>query len=69
MNELQLVTKGPYTVKNAFAVREFFPLYKGLFPSIEGKKFVLLYTVEFYAIYQVTHSTFTNIEGNHPRLF
>ncbi len=37
-----------YTVKNAFAAREFSLLYQRLFPAISGEKFLTWYTGEFY---------------------
>ncbi len=57
------------TVKNAFADREFFLLYKRLSLPISGKKIIPLCKGEFYPLYQVTHSILTYKEGNHPRLF
>ena len=49
-----------YTVKNAFAAREFPPLYKGLFPPISGERNSLIQCAgEFYPLYKVTHSTNT----------
>ena len=53
-----------YTVKNTTADRAFSLLYQGLLPAISGKKLVPIYAGEFYTLYQVTHSTVIEIEGN-----